>query len=71
MMNNYGLYTRGGGGVITERNADYATIRLRVPGGGVLSAAQVKQLAKISEKIWRWHTPPHHAPDSGDPAREP
>jgi len=47
MMNNYGLYTRGG--VITERNADYATIRLRVPGG-VLSAAQVKQLAKISEK---------------------
>ncbi|NQS78558.1 MAG: 4Fe-4S binding protein [Methanoculleus bourgensis] len=47
MIGDYGLYTRGG--VITERNADYATIRLRVPGG-VLSAAQVKQLAKISEK---------------------
>jgi dissimilatory sulfite reductase (desulfoviridin) alpha/beta subunit len=47
MMNNYGLYTRGG--VITERNADYATIRLRIPGG-VLSAAQARQLAKISEK---------------------
>lgn len=47
MMKDYTLYTRGG--VITERNADYATIRLRVPAG-VLSAVQVKQLAKISEK---------------------
>ncbi|NLM30017.1 MAG: 4Fe-4S binding protein [Methanomicrobiales archaeon] len=47
MIHDYGLYTLGG--VITERNADYATIRLRIPGG-VLSAAQVKQLAKISER---------------------
>lgn len=31
MIGDYGLYTRGG--VITERNADYATIRLRIPGG--------------------------------------
>jgi anaerobic sulfite reductase subunit C len=45
MIGDYGLYTRGG--VITERNADYATIRLRIPGG-VLSAAQVKRLAEIS-----------------------
>ncbi len=31
MIHDYGLYTLGG--VITERNADYATIRLRIPGG--------------------------------------
>ena len=47
MMKDRDLYTRGG--IITERNADYATIRLRIPAG-VLSAAQVKQLARISEK---------------------
>ena len=47
MIGDYGLYTRGG--VITERNADYATIRLRIPGG-VLSAAQVKRLAEISDE---------------------
>jgi anaerobic sulfite reductase subunit C len=47
MMKDYSLYSRGG--VITERNADYATIRLRIPAG-VLSAAQIRQLAKISEK---------------------
>ena len=47
MIGDYGLYTRGG--VLTERNADYATIRLRIPGG-VLSAAQVKRLAEISDE---------------------
>ncbi len=47
MMNDHTLYARGG--IITERNADFATVRLRVPAGA-LSAAQVKQLAKISEK---------------------
>lgn len=47
MMKDYSLYSRGG--IITERNADYATIRVRIPAG-VLSAAQVKQLAKLSEK---------------------
>jgi dissimilatory sulfite reductase (desulfoviridin) alpha/beta subunit len=47
MKQDHTLYSRGG--IITERNADYATIRLRVPAG-VLSAAQVKQLARISEK---------------------
>ena len=47
MMQDHTLHSRGG--IITERNADYATVRLRVPAG-VLSAAQVKQLAKISEK---------------------
>jgi len=47
MMQNHNLHSRGG--IITERNADYATVRLRIPAG-VLSAEQVKQLAKISEK---------------------
>ena len=47
MMQDPTLHSRGG--IITERNADYATVRLRVPAG-VLSATQVKQLAKISEK---------------------
>ncbi|WP_332450690.1 nitrite reductase [Methanoculleus sp.] len=47
MMKDYALYSRGG--VITERNADYATIRLRIPAG-VLSVDQVRQLASISKK---------------------
>jgi len=47
MMNDHTLYARGG--IITERNVDFATVRLRVPAG-VLTAAQIKQLAKISEK---------------------
>ncbi|BBL67674.1 4Fe-4S binding protein [Methanoculleus chikugoensis] len=47
MIQDHTLYSRGG--IITERNADYATVRLRIPAG-VLSAAQVKQLGKISEK---------------------
>jgi dissimilatory sulfite reductase (desulfoviridin) alpha/beta subunit len=46
-MNDHTLYARGG--IITERNVDFATVRLRVPAG-VLTAAQIKQLAKISEK---------------------
>jgi len=46
-MQDYALYSRGG--VITERNADYATIRLRIPAG-VLSVDQVRQLASISKK---------------------
>ena len=46
-MKDYALYSRGG--VITERNADYATIRLRIPAG-VLSVDQVRQLASISKK---------------------
>ena len=47
MMKDYTLYSQGG--VITERDPDYITVRLRIPGG-FLSAAQVRQLAKISEK---------------------
>ena len=47
MRQDHNLHTRGG--IITERNADYATVRLRIPAG-VLSAAQTGQLAKISEK---------------------
>ncbi|MDD4567217.1 Anaerobic sulfite reductase subunit C [Methanoculleus chikugoensis] len=47
MIQDHTLYSRGG--IITERNADYATVRLRIPAG-VLSAAQIKQLGKISEK---------------------
>ena len=48
MMQDQALYSQGG--VITERNADYATVRVRIPAG-VLSATQIKQLAKISEKF--------------------
>jgi len=47
MMQEQTLYSRGG--IITERDADYATVRVRIPAG-VLSAAQVRQLGKISEK---------------------
>jgi dissimilatory sulfite reductase (desulfoviridin) alpha/beta subunit len=47
MMKDYALYSRGG--VITERNADYATVRLRVPAG-ILSADQIRQIARISVK---------------------
>lgn len=47
MIQDRNLHARGG--IITERNADYATVRLRIPAG-VLSAAQTRQLAKISEK---------------------
>ena len=47
MIQDHNLHTRGG--IITERNADYATVRLRIPAG-VLSAAQTGQHAKSSEK---------------------
>ena len=47
MMQEQSLYSRGG--IITERDAEYATVRVRIPAG-VLSAAQVRQLGKISEK---------------------
>jgi len=47
MMKDYTLHTRGG--VITERNADYATVRLRIPAG-VLTADQLRQIARISVK---------------------
>ena len=46
-MKDYTLHTRGG--VITERNADYATVRLRIPAG-VLTADQLRQIARISVK---------------------
>lgn len=46
-MKDYALYSRGG--IITERNADYATVRLRVPAG-ILSADQIRQIARISVK---------------------
>jgi len=47
MMQEQNLYSRGG--IITERDAEYATVRVRIPAG-VLSAVQVRQLGKISEK---------------------
>jgi anaerobic sulfite reductase subunit C len=47
MMDEYTLHTRGG--IITERNADYATIRLRIPAG-VLSADQLRAVADIAEE---------------------
>jgi len=47
MKTQFGIHTRGG--VITERDADYATIRLRIPAG-VLSAAQLRGIAEIAEK---------------------
>ena len=47
MTKDYTLHTRGG--IITERNAEYATIRLRIPAG-VLSVDQIRQIARISKK---------------------
>jgi len=47
MKTEFGLHTKGG--VITERNVDYATIRLRIPAG-VLSPEQLRGVADVAEQ---------------------
>ncbi len=48
MMTTYGIHMKGG--VITERDADFCTIRIRAPAG-VLSVEQVRGLATIAKKF--------------------
>jgi anaerobic sulfite reductase subunit C len=48
MMHEFGLHAQGG--VITERNADFATLRLRIPAG-VLSVEQLRGLSRIAEEF--------------------
>jgi dissimilatory sulfite reductase (desulfoviridin) alpha/beta subunit len=47
MQTNFGVHMKGG--VITERDADYCTIRIRTPAG-VLSVEQIRGIAKIAKK---------------------
>lgn len=46
MQRDIGIHMKGG--VITERNADFATIRIRAPAG-VISAEQLRGIAKIAK----------------------
>jgi anaerobic sulfite reductase subunit C len=47
MFRNQGVHMKGG--VITERNAEFCTIRTRIPAG-VVTTAQLRGLADIAEK---------------------
>jgi len=47
MRTNYGIHMKGG--VITERNADFCTVRIRAPAG-VLSVEQVRGVAAIAKR---------------------
>jgi dissimilatory sulfite reductase (desulfoviridin) alpha/beta subunit len=47
MRSNYGIHMKGG--VITERNADFCTVRIRAPAG-VLSVEQVRGVAAIAKR---------------------
>ncbi len=47
MIHNYGVHMKGG--VITERDSDYCTVRTRMPAG-VLSCEKMRGLAEIAEK---------------------
>ncbi len=46
MKDESALHARGG--IITERNTDFATLRLRIPAG-VLSACQLRRLADLAD----------------------
>lgn len=48
MIRDYGIHMKGG--VITEREADFCTIRLRMPAG-ILATGKMKGLAAIAEKF--------------------
>ena len=50
MAQEYGIHIRGG--VITERDADYCTVRVRVPAGN-LSAEQLRGIASVAKKFGR------------------
>lgn len=47
MRSNYGIHMKGG--VITERNADFCTVRIRAPAG-VLSVEQIRGVAAIAKR---------------------
>jgi dissimilatory sulfite reductase (desulfoviridin) alpha/beta subunit len=47
MFTRFGIHMKGG--VITERDADFCTVRIRAPAG-VLSVAQVRGIATIAKK---------------------
>jgi anaerobic sulfite reductase subunit C len=47
MQTNFGVHMKGG--VITERDADFCTIRIRTPAG-ILSVEQVRGIAKIAKQ---------------------
>jgi anaerobic sulfite reductase subunit C len=50
MQTNFGVHMKGG--VITERNADFCTVRIRSPAG-ILSIEQIRGIAKIAKKYGR------------------
>ena len=50
MVRQSDVYSRGG--IITEKNSDYCTVRLRLPAG-VISPAQMVGVARIAEKYGR------------------
>jgi len=50
MQTNFGVHMKGG--VITERNADFCTVRIRSPAG-ILSVEQIRGIAKIAKKYGR------------------
>jgi anaerobic sulfite reductase subunit C len=47
MMQDIGVHMKGG--VITERNSDFCTLRIRLPAG-VITSAQLRGIADIAEK---------------------
>jgi anaerobic sulfite reductase subunit C len=47
MMRYYGIHMKGG--IITERDADYCTVRVRLPAG-ILSIEQMRGIARIAKK---------------------
>ncbi|MHB8164155.1 MAG: nitrite reductase, partial [Methanoregula sp.] len=47
MRTDFGIHMKGG--VITERNADFCTIRIRAPAG-VYSVEQLRGIATIAKK---------------------
>jgi dissimilatory sulfite reductase (desulfoviridin) alpha/beta subunit len=47
MQTKYGIHMKGG--VITERDADFCTVRIRTPAG-VLSVEKIRGIATIAKK---------------------
>ncbi|MBN1195517.1 MAG: 4Fe-4S binding protein [Methanomicrobiaceae archaeon] len=47
MKRDYGIHMKGG--IITERDADYCTVRVRLPAG-ILSIEQMRGIARIAKK---------------------
>jgi anaerobic sulfite reductase subunit C len=47
MQTNFGIHMKGG--VITERNADFCTVRIRAPAG-ILTVEQIRGVANLAKK---------------------